>query len=139
MDKIDLNHGTVFVLNPICFPSLAGKGREEIPNFFDVIRFAWIQGDRETLKKATGDLEEKILKIKKTKREELAEMKALSALLWAGISNETRDWEKAYGLFYDLIAIFKNTCECEHKCFYMKKAIEATMEIKEFCLNCATF
>ncbi|MFH1956032.1 MAG: hypothetical protein ABIJ28_00055 [Patescibacteria group bacterium] len=133
----DLCSGTVFIIDPICFPHLAGKGRSEIPNFFDVIRVAWNEHDDERLKEAVKDLKKKLSEVKLKEELERVEIETLIAVLEANISNLMKDWEKAFYCFQDLKRVIENSCKC--KCFYVNKVIEVIKVNIEFCCNCATF
>lgn len=142
----DLCSGTVFLIDLICFPHLMGKGRDEIPNFFDVIRIAWNKDDYRTLKEAVKDLKKKLeeVKIKEGPGEveieeglERIEIETLIAVLEANISNLMKDWARAYYCFHSLAIALENSCKC--KCFYAKKAVEVARINKDFCCNCATF
>jgi hypothetical protein len=98
-----LCNGTVYLINPLCFPNLSSDSKE-IPNFFDVLRTAWINHDKETLILFIRKLDERSGQAIDTDEKflELLEIHALAKVLEAEISNANRDWKEASEAFSNL-------------------------------------
>lgn len=136
MSDFNLYDGTLHLLDPVCFPHFLGK--DEVPNFFDKIRYLWHNCDREEIEYIRTILKKRLASLKKTKKSALerCEITALIFVLKAQITNKCADWREAGEKFAELHYEFKNLCS--EKCFFTKIAADKAGNNAEKCFYFAS-